>query len=79
MTRAPPGIVAATDMSAGTVTTGDEPGETVTVNDAEPVTPAPVVALHVTGVAPIPNVEPEAGAQVTGSVPPAGSVAVGTV
>jgi hypothetical protein len=81
VTTAPPGIVAGTAMSAGTVTVGAAPGSTVTVNDVLPETPSCAVAVQLTVVGPIGKVEPDAGVQVTGSVtpPPTGSVAVGNV
>jgi hypothetical protein len=65
-------------MSAGTVTTGELPGSTVIVNVAfVAATPTREVALHVTVVVPIANVEPDGGLQVTGSFgAPAGSVAL---
>jgi hypothetical protein len=47
----------------------------VTVNEAEPVLPCASVAVHVTVVTPSGNVEPLAGAQVTGTTPSMLSVA----
>jgi hypothetical protein len=81
VTCAPPGIVAATAMFAGTVTVGAAPGSTVTVNDVLPETPSWAVAVQLTVVAPIGKVEPDAGVHATGSVtpPPTGSVATGDV
>jgi hypothetical protein len=48
---------------------------TVTVNDAEPVLPCASVAVQVTVVTPIRNVEPLAGLQLTGRAPSTLSVA----
>ena len=67
MTTAPAELVASAVMSAGTVITGGVVSAcsvTVTVNDAEPVFPAASLAVQVTVVVPIANVDPEAGAHV---------------
>jgi len=58
------------------VTTGSVVSCTVTVNEAVPVLPAASLAVHVTVVIPIANVEPEAGVQVGPLVTPMLSVAV---
>jgi hypothetical protein len=50
---------------------------TVTLNDALAVSPTPSVAEQSTVVAPTANVEPEAGKQLTGTLPLPKSVAVG--
>ena len=52
---------------------------TVTVNVAVAVLPAVSVAVHVTVVAAIGNVEPDAGTHVTGTAPDTRSIAVGLV
>ena len=68
-------------MSDGTEIVGGPSGVawgvTVTVNVALDFKPALFVAEHVTVVVVIANVEPDAGAHVTASVPSAKSVAVG--
>jgi Ca2+/Na+ antiporter len=66
-------------MFAGTVITGAEALLTVTVNDVELLFPFASVAVQVTVVVPIGNVEPDAGTQLTASVPSTTSVAVGLV
>ena len=63
-------------MSAGTVITGGvESRVMVTWNDALPVLPCASVAVHVTVVVPIGNVEPETGEHVAVSGPSMLSVA----
>jgi hypothetical protein len=82
ITTAPLELVAAVVMSAGTVIVGGAAttsGVTVTLNVALDFKPALFVAEHVTVVVVIANVDPEAGAHVTVSVPSAKSVAVGFV
>ena len=80
MTAAPEEPVASTVIFAGTALNTGAVAVTVTSKLAGvALTPALLVALHVTVVAPILNVEPDAGRQLTVSVPPAGSVAVGSV
>jgi len=59
VTRAPPGPVACTVLSEGTLTTGGVVSTTVTANEALPVFPERSVALQVTVVAPPGNVDPE--------------------
>src|SRR5262245_42464912 len=75
---APLAPVASTVALAGTVTTGGVASITVTVNDAVPVLPWASVAVQVTMVAPTANVDPLAGAQVTGTTPSTRSVAEAT-
>jgi hypothetical protein len=72
---APVSPVASTVALAGMVMTGGVLSVTVTVNEAEPVLPWVSVAVHVTVVVPIGNVEPLGGAQVTGTAPSTLSVA----
>jgi hypothetical protein len=52
-------------------------GCTLTVNPADAVLPRASLAVQVTGVVPTAKVEPEAGVQVTGTLPETRSVAVG--
>ena len=49
----------------GTDTVGGVTSRTVTVNEAVPVLPAASVAVQVTVVVPMGNVDPDGGAQVT--------------
>lgn len=63
-TTAPPGPVASTEIGAGTVTVGGIVSCTVTENEPESVFPCASVAVHVTFVAPKPNVLPDDGVQV---------------
>ena len=72
---APAGPVASTLAFAGTVTIGAPVSLTVTVNEAEPVLPCASVAVQVTTVAPIGNVEPLAGVQLAAITPSMLSVA----
>jgi hypothetical protein len=65
-------------MSAtGPITGGVVSARTVTVKVLVAVFPEWSVAVHVTVVVPIGNVEPDAGEQVTGTAPSMSSVAVG--
>ena len=73
---APAGLVAATVMSAGTVTTGGGGVDDGDVKLALPVLPAASVALQVTVVAPRGKVLPEAGLQVGVRAPSTSSVAL---
>jgi hypothetical protein len=72
---APVGPVPSTVAFVGTVRTGGAVSLTVTVNEAEPVLPCVSAAVQVTVVTPIGNVEPLAGAQLTGRAPSTLSVA----
>jgi hypothetical protein len=63
-------------MLAGTLITGGVVGCTVTVKEACEVLLCASVAAQVTVVAPMGNVEPDAGVQLTGSDPSTRSVAV---
>ena len=72
---APPGPVASIVALAGTVTTGRVVSLTVIVNDAVLRLPCASVAVHVTVVAPIGNVAPLAGVQVTATLPSKASTA----
>ena len=79
-TVAPVGPVASAVTSpCGAMTGAAVSTVTVTVNGWVVVLPAASVDVHVTVVAPIGNVEPEAGVQSTGSVPSTASVAAGAV
>jgi hypothetical protein len=69
VTAAPDEPVASAVIGPGTVTTGFVVSPTVTVNEAEPVLPAPSMAVQVTVVAPMANVEPDAGAHVAARLP----------
>jgi hypothetical protein len=73
------GVADTTTVGDGTVTVGGVVSRTVTWNVVVAVFESESVAVHVTVVVPSGNVEPEAGVQVTGSVPSVGSVAVGLV
>jgi hypothetical protein len=64
MTTAPPGLVACTVISDGSVNFGGVLSATVTLKEAEPMLPALSVTEHVTMVEPTMNVEPDAGVQV---------------
>jgi hypothetical protein len=75
-TVVPPAAGESLLMSAGTETTGSVVSRTVTVKVSLPVLPCASVAEHVSVVAPIGNVAPEAGAQVGVSGPSTLSVAV---
>ena len=72
---APAGLVASTVVFAGTVTAGPLVSDTVTVNDALRWLPRVSVAEQVTVVAPIGNVAPLAGTQLTATLPSNVSVA----
>ena len=74
MTTAPPGPVASTAKSAGTVITGAIVSCTVTLKVLLPVF-VPSVAEQVTSVEPMAKVESLAGTQVTGGAPATASVA----
>src|SRR5207247_10076879 len=65
-----------TVVAAGTVITGAVVSATVTVKDAVLPLPRTSVAVHVTVVAPIGNVDPLAGVQETLTAPSTRSVAV---
>src|SRR3954466_2190512 len=72
-----------TEIAAGAITAGGSVSCTFTVNVAERELPFTSTAVHVTGVVVGPgsangNRNPEAGAQLTGSGPSSGSVAVAT-
>jgi hypothetical protein len=69
VTTAPPGLVACTVISDGSVNAGGVVSTTVTLKEAEPVLPALSVAEQDTLVEPKAKVEPEAGVQVTGTEP----------
>jgi len=73
---APVAPVASTVALAGTVTTGPAVSVTVTVKLAAPGLPRVSVAVQLTVVAPIRNVDPLAGMQVTGRDPSTRSAAV---
>ena len=73
-TTAPAAEAASTMTSAGTVTAGAPASPTVTTNAAVPALPAVSVALQLTVVVPIPNVDPEAGAHVAVGDPSTASV-----
>jgi hypothetical protein len=75
VTTAPPVLVARAVMFDGTVTTGGV-SVTVIVKLAVPVLVCSSVAEQFTVVVPSGNVEPDAGVQVTGSVPSTTSVAL---
>lgn len=75
LTFAPLGPVAAAVMSAGTTITGGDDSATVTTNDAVAVFPIESVAAQFTVVVAIANVDPDAGVQITGTVPSRVSVA----
>jgi hypothetical protein len=64
MTAAPPGLVACTVISDGTVNFGGVLSATVTLKEAEPTLPALSVTEHVTMAEPNMNVEPDEGVQV---------------
>ena len=66
-------------MSFGTVITGGVVSLTVTLNDALAVFPAPSVAEQLTLVVPAAKMEPDAGEQLTGTLPYTMSVALGSV
>ena len=61
------------------VTTGAVVSSTVTVNDFVPVLPAASLAVHVTVVVVMANVELDAGVHEGPTVTPTSSVAVGAV
>jgi hypothetical protein len=75
VTTAPLAPVACTVIFAGTVIDGGVVSCTVTVKLAVPLLPALSVAEHETVVVAMGNVAPDAGLQVTGSVPSTASVA----
>jgi hypothetical protein len=75
LTTAPPAFVAATVMFAGVVSVGGVDSLTVTVNEFFPTLPVVSVAVQLTVVVPIGNVDPDAGVHVTGTEPSTGSVA----
>jgi hypothetical protein len=81
VTTAPAAEVAGVVIFDGTplITGGLAALVTVTVNDVELLFPFASVAVQVTVVVPIGNVEPDGGTQLTGSVPSTTSVAVGFV
>ena len=62
-TAVPVELVAAAEIGAGSVSTGGVVSTTVTVKLAVPALPSSSVALQLTVVAPIANIEPEAGVQ----------------
>jgi hypothetical protein len=64
MTTAPPGLVACTVISDGSVNVGGDLSATVTLEEAEPKLPALSATEHVTVVEPNANVEPDEGVQV---------------
>ena len=64
-------------MFAGTVIVGGVVSLTVTVKDVCELLPALLVAVQSTVVVAIANVAPDAGTQITGTVPSIASVAVG--
>ena len=76
LTGAPANVVAGVVMFAGTVSAGGVVSPTVTVNEPDAGLPWRSIAVQVTVVAPIGNVDPDAGAHVTGSAPSTLSVAV---
>jgi hypothetical protein len=80
VTVRPPGDVASTEMSLGTLLiTGSVVSWTVTLKEVEAGLPFPSLASHLTEVVPIAKVEPDAGEQVTVGFPATASVAVGFV
>ena len=76
MAAAPAALVAVSVWFAGAVNTGAA-SRTVTVNVWVVVMLDELVEVHVTVVMPIGKVAPDAGEQLTGSVPSLKSVAVG--
>src|SRR5580765_8719195 len=80
VTVRPPGDVASTEMSLGTLLiTGSVVSWTMTLKKAEAGLPLPSLASHSTEVVPIAKVEPDTGEQVTVGFPATASVAVGVV
>ncbi|HSL63451.1 MAG TPA: hypothetical protein VK874_02240 [Gaiellaceae bacterium] len=73
----PAADAAPTVIGAGTVSVGAVVSTTVTWPAVDDAFPAVSVAVHVTAVAPTGNVEPDAGAHVTGTGPATASTAVG--
>jgi hypothetical protein len=69
VTAAPAALVATVLIGPGTVTVGGWLSETVTWKVALPVLPAASLAEQVTVVAPIGNIDPDAGLHVTGRGP----------
>src|SRR5205814_4848313 len=76
ITTAPLGLVASVVMSSGTSRSGGVVSPTVTLNEPVAVLPVESLAVHVTGVVPRSNVEPDGGVQVTGTGPSMTSTAV---
>src|SRR5579864_3758752 len=81
VTAAPSWLVESTVMSAGGADKVRSLSLTVTLKelDTGELMSSLSVAVHVTCVVPMANVDPEAGSQVTGTVSPPSSVAVGGV
>src|SRR6185437_4663441 len=80
VTVRPPGDVASTEMSLGTLLiTGSVVSWTMTLKEVEAGLPFPSLASHSTEVVPIAKVEPDTGEQVTVGFPATASVAVGFV
>jgi hypothetical protein len=75
VTTAPFGPVASAPTPAGTVTRGGAAASTITLNVPVAERPVPSVAEQLTSVPPTGNTELEAGAQLTGTLPPTTSTA----
>src|SRR6266540_1944940 len=72
VTTAPLGLVASAVMSSGTSRSGGVVSPTGTLNEPVAVLPVESLAVHVTGVVPSKNVEPDGDVPVT-CTPPSGS------